>query len=174
LQISLKGKGITILLLSLIPCVIDATAHALLGMALFDMPIEVSYCMGFATSPVATIIVVGAVLRLSGLGYGTSKGIDTTIIPACTFDNIVSLIAFGICRALTFQIAATNKNLGNGGSAGLSIGFLFVQVIVGVLAGGLFGLCGYAFKYLEKHSWSIYLKLAYCIVIGLTFIIGSE
>ena len=65
LQISFKGKGITVVLLSLLPCLIDATTHALLGMGLFGMPIEISYCMGFATSPVATIIVVGAMLRLT-------------------------------------------------------------------------------------------------------------
>ena len=162
------------MLLSLIPCIIDATAHALLGMSLFDMPIEVSYCMGFATAPVATIIVVGAMLRLTDLGYGKNKGIGTTVIPSCTFDNITCLVAFGICRTFTFHIAAINKNLDNTGDPSLPIGFLFVQVAVGVLAGIFFGLCGYVFKYIEKYSWSIYIKLLYCIFIGLTLVIGSE
>lgn len=109
LNVSFAGKGLVVLLMSLVPCFIDATTHALVGMAVFDMPIQVSYCMGFATSPVATIIVVGAMLRLQEMGYGTKKGIGSLIIPSCTFDNITCLVSFGICRTITFSIAANDK-----------------------------------------------------------------
>ena len=57
LQFSFKGKGLLVIMLSLIPSFFEATAHALIGMGIFDMPIEVSYSMGFACSSVGTAIV---------------------------------------------------------------------------------------------------------------------
>jgi hypothetical protein len=57
LQITFKGKGLTVLLMAFLPLCIEATSHALIGMGVFGMPIAVSYSMGFALSAVATSVV---------------------------------------------------------------------------------------------------------------------
>jgi len=43
----------------------EATTHALLGMGIFEMPIEVSYALGFVLSPVAPAIVAVIMLKLT-------------------------------------------------------------------------------------------------------------
>ncbi len=125
LNVTFKGKGISVLLLSILPAFFEATTYALIGMGIFKMPIEVSYSMGFAAGSVATAIVATQMLRLNDLGYGREKGIASTLIAACTFDNIFNLVCFGICRTVTFQMAAASKGKA-GSDASLSIGFLFV------------------------------------------------
>ena len=125
MTITFKGKGLVVVLLSILPMFFEATAHALLGMGVFNMPIEVSYAMGFVVSPVAPAIVAVLMLRLTDMGYGVEKGIGSTLIASSTFDNILSLLAFGICRTIIFNNAA-QKLSKPGQNPGLSIGFLFV------------------------------------------------
>jgi hypothetical protein len=62
LTITFKGKGLVVILLSILPMFFEATTHALLGMSVFDMPIYVSYAMGFVVSPVAPAIVAVLIL----------------------------------------------------------------------------------------------------------------
>lgn len=100
LQVSFTGKGLIVLLLSFVPCFIEATAHGLVGMAVFGMPIQVSYAMGFCCSAIATALVAAQMLRLNDLGYGREKGIASSLIASCTFDNIIALVCFGICRTI--------------------------------------------------------------------------
>ena len=95
-----------VLLMAFIPCCVEATTHAIIGMGLFNMPIEVSYSMGFVVSPVAAAIITPMLLHLNEDGYGREKGINVSIIASATFDNIVSLLSFGICSTITFQYAA--------------------------------------------------------------------
>ena len=105
LQVTFKGKGLVVLLLSVVPSLVEATAIALVGMGVFKMPIEVSYAMGFAAASVATVIVAEACMRLTDQGYGKEKGIGSALIAASTFDNIFDLVLFGIFRTIAFQIA---------------------------------------------------------------------
>ena len=102
LKVSFKGKGPLVLFLSLVPAVLEAIIFAVVGMGVFDMPVEVSFALGFATSSVATVIVTAAMLRFTDMGYGRQKGIGSTLIASCTFDNITSLVCFGICRTIVW------------------------------------------------------------------------
>ena len=71
---------------------------ALISLGLFKMPIEVSYCLGYAVATIAGSILVPGMLSLNERGYGKAKGIPGAIIAAGTFENIVSIIIFGICK----------------------------------------------------------------------------
>jgi hypothetical protein len=106
LTITFKGKGLVVVLLSILPMFFEATTHALLGMGIFKMPIDVSYSMGFVVSPVAPGIVAVLMLKLTDMGYGVEKRIGSTLIVSSTFDNILSLLGFGICKTIVFNNAA--------------------------------------------------------------------
>lgn len=106
LTITFRGKGIPVLLLSTLPIFFEATTNALIAMGVFDMPIEVSYTMGFVVSPVAPAVVATLMLGLTDRGYGVEKGIGGTLIASSTFDNILTLLSFGICRTILLQNAA--------------------------------------------------------------------
>ena len=84
-------------------------------------------------------------LRLNDMGYGRKKGIASTMVVACTFDNIFNLVCFGITRTVTFLLAA--KAMGKvGKDPNLTIGFLFVQVLGGFFGGISMGLFSWNFK----------------------------
>ena len=87
----------------IIPNIVEVTVAAFLAMRLFDMPIEVCYCLGYACTSLAASILVPQMIQLNEEGYGKKKNIPSTLIAASTFDNITTLIWFGIVRAITFS-----------------------------------------------------------------------
>ncbi len=106
-----EGKGYLVFMLSFIPALLEGIVNSLIGMAVFKFPTEVCFAMGFALSPVAVIIVTMAMLRLDSQGYGKDKGIGPSLIASGTFDNIVSLVAFGVCETIVWQKAAGRLSL---------------------------------------------------------------
>jgi hypothetical protein len=58
MTISFTGKGILVLTMTFIPLFFEATTDALIALAVFKMPIEMAYAMGFAIASVAPAIVV--------------------------------------------------------------------------------------------------------------------
>jgi hypothetical protein len=106
MNVSFTGKGLLVLFMTFIPMMFEATTQALIGMGLFNMPIEVAYSLGFAVASVAPAIVVPQLMRWNELGYGRSKGIAGSLIASCTFDNIACLILFGVCKTIAFEYAS--------------------------------------------------------------------
>ena len=86
---------------------IEATVLALVAHGLFEMPIEVSYCLGYSMATVAGAIVVPSMLAFNDKGLGKAKGIPGTLIAASTFDNIECIIAYGIVHALAMNKASS-------------------------------------------------------------------
>jgi len=58
MKISFTGKGILVVFMTFIPLLCEATTHALIVLAVFSMPIEISFSLGFAVASVAHAIVV--------------------------------------------------------------------------------------------------------------------
>ncbi len=56
--------------LAFIPQFCEATTLALLGLALFKFPIDVSFTFGYTISTVAAAIVVPQLMKWDALGYG--------------------------------------------------------------------------------------------------------
>jgi Kef-type K+ transport system membrane component KefB len=113
LQVSFSGKGIIVVFLSFVPQLFEATTLALMGLWAFKFPIEVSFTFGFTIATVGSAIVVPSLMKWNEQGYGVAKGIAPSLIAACTFDNIICLIMFGVCKTVTFEHAAEIKNLGS-------------------------------------------------------------
>lgn len=105
MNINFTGKGITVVLLTFIPMIFEATTIALIATAVLKMPLIIAYANGFALSSVAATIIVPQLLRWDALGYGKDKGIVGTLIASCTFDNIANIILFNICKTIAFEYA---------------------------------------------------------------------
>ena len=175
MNITFKGKGMIVVLMTLTPMICEATTVALIGLEVFKMPIEVSFSMGFAVSSIGASVVVPQLIRWDSEGYGRAKGIAGSLIASCTFDNIFCLILFGICKTITFQYAAENKGGNtNQTNPAWAIGSIFVHNIAGIIAGLSMGLCGWFFKFINHKSYSINLKCIYCLLTSMGLIIASE
>jgi hypothetical protein len=153
--------------------VFEAVTIALVTMALFDMPVEVCFAMGYTIATVAPAIVVPQMMRLNDQGYGKDKGIAGSLIASCTFDNIICLIIFGICKTITFAYAARDRGE-DVGNMGLKIGMLFIHNVAGLIVGVAFGLLAMLFKFIQHFKYCIWLKAFYCMLVGIAFIIIGE
>jgi hypothetical protein len=58
LNVSFQGKGPLVLFMSFVPQIVECITIALIAKALFDMPIEVCFAMGYSVATVAAAIVV--------------------------------------------------------------------------------------------------------------------
>jgi hypothetical protein len=114
-------------------------------------------------------------MKWNELGYGRSKGIAGSLIASCTFDNIICLILFGICKTVSFEYAAIEKHLvSKNKNIAWSISSIFVHNIAGVIAGIIMGLLGWFFKFIQHKSYCLNLKCAFAIVTAISLIIAAE
>lgn len=57
---------------------------------------------------------------------------------------------------------------------GLEIGVLFIEKIIALVVGVGFAMLGWFFKFVERPRLRIYLKLAFCIIGAIFFVIDEE
>jgi hypothetical protein len=175
LLVSFSGKGIIVLFLSFVPQVFEATTLALMGFWAFKFPIEVSFTFGFTIATVGSAIVVPSLMKWNEQGYGVAKGIAPSLIAACTFDNIICLIMFGVCKTITFEHAAEIKGLGSKNTnVAWSIGKTFVHNLAGVGLGFVLGLFGWALKFIKHKMIGLWIKCIYCIIASIIIVVAAE
>ena len=175
LQVSFSGKGIIVVFLSFVPQLFEATTLALMGLWAFKFPIDVSFTFGFTISTVAAAIVVPFLLKWDEQGYGRSKGMAASLIAGCTFDNIVCLILFGICKTVAFEHAAENKHLvSKNSNVAWSIGKIFVHNIAGVGLGIVLGSFGWALKCIKHKMIGLWIKCIYCVISAIIIVVAAE
>ena len=91
--------------------IVESVIMALMTYGLFRMPIILCFVQGFASSAVAAAIIVPQMMVWNDKGYGKAKGVSSTLFASCTFDNIVCLILFGICKTVAFKEELEEKGL---------------------------------------------------------------
>ena len=102
---SFRGKGLIVLLLSIIPTLIETTICGSMATALFGMPIDVGYTFGYSYTGVATAIIIPLLMGLNDRGYGRKAGIIPILSAAGVFCPICCIISYGIAKAITYQAA---------------------------------------------------------------------
>jgi hypothetical protein len=135
-----------VVFLSFLPQIFEAITIAFIAKRLFDMPIVVAFALAFTVACVSPSVMVPGLINLNEKGYGRAKGINSSLIAAVTFDDIICIICFGICKTISYN----DYNMTGGKSLGLSIGTLFLENLAGLGAGIIMGLVAYFFNYLPK------------------------
>ena len=97
MTISFKGKGIIVLLLSIVPQTFETFAAAILGHFLFNMPAVISFILGYTLACVSVSVMVPILMKLLEQGYGKKKGIPASLIASGTFDDIICIMLNGLC-----------------------------------------------------------------------------
>ena len=114
--------------------------------------------------------MVPGLINLNERGYGREKGVISSLIAAGTFDNIICIICFGICKT----VAYSNYDMTTGRSLGLSIGILFLENLAGLAVGIFMALLGVVFNKLPQTTLTMHLKMWYCIACAIGFVIAGE
>lgn len=118
--------------LTLLPGITEALAVALIGMAIFGMPIFMGLSMGFILAAVSPAVVVIGMFDLQRSGYGVAKGIPSLVVAAASFDDVVALSGFSLFSGLAIPHGSLLMSILSGP----------IQIIGGVLSGVLCGcLC---------------------------------
>jgi NhaP-type Na+/H+ or K+/H+ antiporter len=110
------------------------------------MPLPMGYVLGYNLACISPSIIVPALMGLNEKGYGRKKNIAGTLIASGTFDDIVCIICFGICKTIVLNSAGFD----DGQSMGLAIGELFIGNIVAFFVGVCMGLLGWFFKFIKN------------------------
>jgi solute carrier family 9B (sodium/hydrogen exchanger), member 1/2 len=172
LELDFKGKGLTVVLLTLLPQVSEACAAAVASRFIFNMPWALCFAQGFTLGAVSPAVLVPSLMILQKSGYGVKKGIPTTLIAASSFDDIIAITVFGVCITIAF-----NEAPGGVAEKEDSIGFEVMMIGIQIIAGLVIGLgVGYAMKLFKKCSpaKTKWWKLILCLIMAFAVPIVSE
>jgi len=173
LELDFKGKGLTMVLLTLLPQVFEATAAAIATRYILGFPWPLCFAHGFTLGAVSPAVVVPSMMILHKQGYGVEKGIPTSMIAASSFDDIIAITAFGVFSTIAFnqapgggaekedttvhEIGINAFQLGAGLGVGLTLGFSFI----------LFQSCA-------QGKCRTIAKTICCLIVGIIFPIVCE
>jgi NhaP-type Na+/H+ or K+/H+ antiporter len=164
LELDFEGKGLIVLLLTLLPQSFEASAVAFTSLGLIGMPLSLCFALGFIIGAVSPAVLVPSCMILQEKGYGVAKGIPTSLMAASSFDDIIAITVFSICSSLAFS------QLGTSGEDPMEAVVLAVLQIVAGLAFGIFlGIC---FGYLKRLSNN--KKGILCLLVAFGITVGAE
>ncbi len=122
MELDFKGKGLTVVLMTLCPQLSEAAAVALASKLIFGMPWALGIANGFTLAAVSPAVVVPGLMILQKAGYGVKKGIPTTMIAASSFDDIIAITAYGIAITVALNEAPGGIKAAPGCEAGATNG----------------------------------------------------
>ena len=105
MELDFKGKGLTVVLLTLCPQNAEAVAGALACRWIFNLPWALAFAQGYTLGAVSPAVLVPSCMILHNKDYGVIKGIPTTLIAASSFDDIIAISVFSIFLTIAFTEA---------------------------------------------------------------------
>ncbi|CAG0895844.1 unnamed protein product [Darwinula stevensoni] len=126
----LRRLSLTVIRLAFVPCAVEAVTIACISYFALGFPWTWGFMLGFALATSSTAVVVPCMLSIQRKGYGVAKGIPTLLIAASSIDDILAISIFAIFLGMTFSEGSIMNKM-----------FMpFVEVIVGLLYGTIFGI----------------------------------
>jgi NhaP-type Na+/H+ or K+/H+ antiporter len=121
--------------LTVLPGLSEAVVVGIASIFLFKMNAMLGICLGFILAAVSPAVVVLGMFQLQAGGFGVEKGIPSLVVAAASFDDVVAITGYTICKSIALSAS--------GGVSAWAILHGPVDVVAGVSAGCLGGLiCG--------------------------------
>eukprot|EP01060_Flectonema_neradi_P010496 TRINITY_DN17584_c0_g1_i1.p1 TRINITY_DN17584_c0_g1~~TRINITY_DN17584_c0_g1_i1.p1 ORF type:complete len:478 (+),score=97.40 TRINITY_DN17584_c0_g1_i1:45-1478(+) len=141
-----KKLGRPTILMSFVPCIVEASVVAVMSRALLSPTMPWDWCLmlGFIIAAVSPAVVVPSLTDLQCRGYGVSKGIPSMVLAASGIDDVIAVTGFGVTYGIAFS-----------SDLGLSIAQGPIDLCIGIVGGILGGL------FLTYTSFSRHPKLSY-------------
>ena len=125
----LKKIGISAILMSFIPALMEILGFVLLSRSLMDISINEALIMGSIIAAVSPAVIVPRMIDLINNNYGTLKGIPQLILAGSSVDDVVVLVLFtsflSLENANSFDILALIK--------------IPLSIILGIIIGCIIG-----------------------------------
>lgn len=140
---TLKKVGLSALLMSFIPCIIEGTVLTFLFHYMYNFSYSVAGLTGFMLSGVSTAVVVPSMLECKNKHYGEKRDVPTLVLAGASVDNVFVFTIFSI-----FLGFACNQ----GESILQAVIKLPISIIAGIVPGIIVGLfLVWYFKKRAKH-----------------------
>lgn len=134
-RLDLQKAGISALLMTFLPCLLEGFALMALFMNFFGFSWEIAGLTGFMLAAVSPAVVVPSMLDLKSRGKGSRNGVITTILAGASADDVFAITLF------TFFLGfAQGDSPEQGGKALEALLFMPVSLLGGVLIGSILGL----------------------------------
>ena len=125
----LKKIGISAILMSFIPALMEILGFVLLSRSLLDISINEALIMGSIIAAISPAVIVPRMIDLINNNYGTLKGIPQLILAGSSVDDVVVLVLFTSFLSLensnSFDILALIK--------------ITLSIILGIIIGCIIG-----------------------------------
>ncbi|KAJ8022525.1 Sodium/hydrogen exchanger 9B2 [Holothuria leucospilota] len=139
---ALRKLGCVCFRLSFIPCLVEASAVAVVGYIVLKFPWDWAFMLGFIVTALSPAVVVPSLLDLQDEGRGVAKGIPTLGVAACSLDNVLAISAFGLVMGISFSSGNIYFNIFRGP----------IEVVIGLAYGFLTGVLFWYFPAKEEEG----------------------
>lgn len=126
----LNAVGRTALLMSVIPGVLEGLAVMLAAVLLLGWSWIEGGMLGFILAAVSPAVIVPAMLRLKGEGYGQRRRVPAMILASASIDDVVAISIFSAFMGLY---------LGSGQGIVISLVSMVIGIVLGIGLGALTG-----------------------------------
>ncbi len=142
-KVTLKKVGITALLMSFIPCILEGLLLTTLFYYWFDFPFAVSGLTAFMISAVSPAVIVPSMLDFKSKGYGKKKDVPTIILAGASVDDVFAITIFSVFLGLA---------TGGDSHIGKALLNIPISILLGIIPGIIVGyILVYYFKKRDKH-----------------------
>jgi NhaP-type Na+/H+ or K+/H+ antiporter len=133
---TLQKVGKTAVLMSFIPCLVEAAGLTVAFRFLFGFQWMISALFAFVLSAVSPAVVVPSMLDLKNKGWGSKNDVPTMILASASADDVIAITFFSLFLGIV---------TGSGEGLGKAIIAIPFSILSGVAAGVLIGffLSGY-------------------------------
>lgn len=155
MELDFKGKGLTVVLMTLVPQNFEAMGAAVASRFIFNMPWPLCFAQGYTLGAVSPAVLVPSLMILQKAGYGTKKGIPMSLIAASSFDDIIAITIFSVFLTIAFSQATggvTDQTVEEAPSYWVDVGLNIAQILAGFIAAMLFGYTMKFFNNCDKNK----------------------
>lgn len=109
LELDFEGKGLTVVLLTLVPQFFEACTVAIFTHVFFGMPWSLCFAQGFCIGAVSPAVLVPSVMMLIERKFGVAKGIPQILLAASSFDDISAITMFSVFSTIAFDVLKADE-----------------------------------------------------------------
>lgn len=160
---ALRSLSLMVLGLALVPAVVEVAAIVVLANLLLGLPWLWGLLLGLVLAAVAPSVVMPCFVELRAQRLGVDKGIDTLVIAAASFDDVIAISLYGLVQGLIFSEGTSVEEM--------------VQHPLGLVFGILYGLVlGKALQWVPMRSARHLAAWRFVLVLGggLVVMFGSD